>query len=120
MFFGHKTVLIWLQVSVHDDNDQETSKSISIDHDCSHLDKLPAEISTMDEPSTFGNQDAVPGSEAYHEVLKLGLLFGLFTFQGPQHAMASSDFASGILSIPFIGDLGDISTGFASVRKISL
>lgn len=71
--------------------------------------------------STFANQDAVPVSEACHEGLKLGLLFGLLAFQGPQQALASSDYASGMQSIPFIGasigNLGDISTGFVSVRK---
>ena len=53
-------------------------------------------------------------------VLKFMVLFGLLTFQGSQPAVALSDIASGLQSIPYVGDLGDISTGFASVRKISL
>lgn len=52
--------------------------------------------------------------------LKLMLLFGFLTLQGSQPAVAASDFASGLLSSPYFADLGDISTGFASVRKISL
>lgn len=52
--------------------------------------------------------------------LKHMLLFGFLTLQGSQPAVAASDFASGLLSSPYFADLGDISTGFASVRKISL
>ena len=56
----------------------------------------------------------------FHNVLKFIVLSGLLTFQGSQPAVALSDIASGLQSIPSVGDLGDISTGFASVRKISL
>ncbi|KAL5816669.1 hypothetical protein ACOSQ3_025047 [Xanthoceras sorbifolium] len=45
---------------------------------------------------------------------KFMLFFGLLTFQGSQPAIAGTDFGSGLQSIPFFGDLGDISTGFAS------
>lgn len=65
----------------------------------------------------------VPGDvpvSALYGYLKFVLLFGLFTLEGTQQAVAGSDFTSGLQSMPFLGDLGDISTGFASVRKISL
>lgn len=52
--------------------------------------------------------------------MKFLLMFGLLTLQGSQPAVALSDIASGLQSVPYLGDLGDISTGFASVRKISL
>lgn len=52
--------------------------------------------------------------------LNFMLLFGFLALQGTQPAVAASDFASGLLSSPYFADLGDISTGFASVRKISL
>lgn len=52
--------------------------------------------------------------------LKIMALFGCLTLQGSQPAVAASDFASGLLSNPYFADLGDLSTGFASVRKISL
>lgn len=52
--------------------------------------------------------------------LKFAMLIGLFTLQGSQQAIASTDFSTGLQSLPFLGDFGDISTGFASVRKISL
>lgn len=62
----------------------------------------------------------VPVSEtSYGSLLKFMLLFGLFTLDGSQQAVAGSEFASGFQSIPYLADLGDISTGFASVRKIS-
>ncbi|XP_058200093.1 GDT1-like protein 1, chloroplastic [Rhododendron vialii] len=59
----------------------------------------------------------VPGDvpvSALYGYLKFVLLFGLFTLEGTQQAVAGSDFTSGLQSMPFLGDLGDISTGFAS------
>lgn len=53
-------------------------------------------------------------------LFKFVMFFGLLTLQGSQTAVAAVDFASGLQSFPFLGDLGDISRGFASVRKISL
>lgn len=52
--------------------------------------------------------------------LKALLLFGFLTLQGSQPALAGLDITSRLQSIPYLSDLGDISTGFASVRKISL
>lgn len=45
------------------------------------------------------------------------LLSGFFILQDSQHALAGSDVATGLQSVPLLGDLGDISTGFASVSK---
>ncbi|KAI8569694.1 hypothetical protein RHMOL_Rhmol02G0297400 [Rhododendron molle] len=56
----------------------------------------------------------VPVSALYG-YLKFVLLFGLFTLEGTQQAVAGSDFASGLQSMPFLGDLGDISTGLSTV-----
>lgn len=53
-------------------------------------------------------------------LLKFMLVFGFLTLQDSQQAIAGSDFASGLPLNSYLGDLGDISTGFASVRKISL
>lgn len=53
-------------------------------------------------------------------LIKFVMFFGLLTLQGSQTAVAAVDFASGLQSFPFLGGLGDISRGFASVRKISL
>ena len=54
-----------------------------------------------------------------NKLLKFMLLYGLLTFQDTYPA-AASDLASGLSSLPILGDLGDLSTGFASVSKISL
>lgn len=63
----------------------------------------------------------IPASDhSFGGIMKFLLMFGFLTLQGSQPAVAASDIASGLQSIPFLGDLGDISTGFASVRKISL
>ncbi|KAL9439522.1 hypothetical protein AB3S75_025058 [Citrus x aurantiifolia] len=47
-------------------------------------------------------------------LIKFVMFFGLVTLQGSQTAVAAVDFASGLQSFPFLGDLGDISRGFAS------
>ncbi|GAY39217.1 hypothetical protein CUMW_042660 [Citrus unshiu] len=47
-------------------------------------------------------------------LIKFVMFFGLLTLQGSQTAVAAVDFASGLQSFPFLGDLGDISRGFAS------
>ncbi|CAA6662490.1 unnamed protein product [Spirodela intermedia] len=46
--------------------------------------------------------------------LKFAVLSGLLTFQGCQHATAITEIASGLQPASFIGDLGDIGTGFTS------
>ncbi|KAF8380127.1 hypothetical protein HHK36_027608 [Tetracentron sinense] len=94
-----------------------TSRSMEIQYDCSALDESPAESSPRSEicASTSLKHEDVPVSDAsFHSWLKFALLFGLLTFQGSQQAVAGSEFASGLQSIPYIGDLGDLSTGFAS------
>ena len=68
----------------------------------------------------FVDGDVPVSNTSFRSYLKFFLLFGLLTLEGTQQAIAGSDFASGLQSISFLGDLGDISTGFASVRKISL
>ncbi|OWM72111.1 hypothetical protein CDL15_Pgr017994 [Punica granatum] len=44
-------------------------------------------------------------------LLKFSTLVGFLALQGSGPAIASSDIASGLQSLPFLGDLGDISTG---------
>lgn len=52
----------------------------------------------------------------FNNLLKFMVIFGFLTFQGSQPAGALSDVASGLQSIPYVGDLGDISTGiFADI-----
>jgi len=54
------------------------------------------------------------------QLLKFAFLFGSLTLQETEQALAASDFVNQFQSTSFFGDLSDISTGFASVRKISL
>ncbi|GAB4857467.1 hypothetical protein Ancab_015376, partial [Ancistrocladus abbreviatus] len=57
----------------------------------------------------------VPVSDTAHfRLLKLGMLFGSLTLQDTQSAVDASDFASVFRTVNLLGDLGDISTGFAS------
>lgn len=58
--------------------------------------------------------------DASMTVLKFMLFSAFFALQDAFPAVAASDFATGLNSIPIFGDVGDLSTGFASVRKISL
>lgn len=53
-------------------------------------------------------------------VLKFMLVFGFLMLQDSRQAVAGSDFVSGLQLNSYLGDVGDIRTGFASVRKISL
>ncbi|XP_061980713.1 protein PAM71, chloroplastic [Populus nigra] len=46
--------------------------------------------------------------------LKFLLIFGYLTVQGSRPAVAGTDISTALQSIPYLGDLGDISTGFAS------
>ncbi|KAK4401284.1 protein PAM71, chloroplastic [Sesamum angolense] len=46
--------------------------------------------------------------------LRLLMMCGLFTLQSTEQALAGTDTASSLQSFSFLGDLGDISTGFAS------
>ncbi|KAL7167634.1 hypothetical protein ACSBR2_038156 [Camellia fascicularis] len=79
------------------------------------LDKSPSK-------KKIGGRNFIPGdvddynasNTPFHCYLKFILLFGLFSLGGSQQAVAGSDFASGLQSISFFGDLGDISKGFAS------
>ncbi|GAV63521.1 UPF0016 domain-containing protein, partial [Cephalotus follicularis] len=45
---------------------------------------------------------------------KFMMLFGFLTLEGSDPAVAASNIESGLQSIPYLQDLGDISTGFAS------
>lgn len=56
----------------------------------------------------------------FHVGSELALLIGILTFQAHQQAIAATEFTHGLQSPSFFEDLGDINTGFASVRKASL
>lgn len=90
-----------------------------------NVDAVDSVLDELTSRKAIGKWNFVPGdipvaNPSLHGYLKFVLLFGLFTLEGTQQAVAGSDFTSGLQSMPFLGDLGDISTGFASVRIISL
>ncbi|XP_044487557.1 GDT1-like protein 1, chloroplastic isoform X2 [Mangifera indica] len=58
--------------------------------------------------------DIISSCSSFGSIMKFMMLFGSLTLQGSQPAIAGTDFSSGLQSIPYIGDLGDIFTGFAS------
>ncbi|KAM5572299.1 protein PAM71, chloroplastic [Rosa sericea] len=65
-------------------------------------------IDTMDGSVAL---DKAPVSTHFWKAM---LLFGFLTLQGSEPALALPDLPSALQSVPFLGDLGDISTGFAS------
>lgn len=81
-------------------------------------DKSPAKINYKRENHTTRSIPVLDTSMG--GLLKFMLVFGFLTLQDSQQAVAGSDFASGLQLNSYLGDLGDISTGFVSVRKISL
>ncbi|KAK6935462.1 Gdt1 family, partial [Dillenia turbinata] len=77
-----------------------------LEHDLS--DRTPAKNDSTSEIPLSLEIPVLPG------LLKFVLLFGLFALQDSQQAVAVPDIDSALQSFPFFGDLGDISTGFAS------
>lgn len=78
-------------------------------------------------PLTNGrNQDILPVSSVIHitktfiekscsfSMLKTAILTGIFSLQDSHHALASTDIQSVVRSFNWLGDFGDISTGFTS------
>lgn len=75
-------------------------------------DKSPAKINYKRENCTTRNIPVLDTSMG--GLLKFMLVFGFLTLQDSQQAVAGSDFASGLQLNSYLGDLGDISTGFVS------
>ncbi|KAK3021897.1 hypothetical protein RJ639_047401 [Escallonia herrerae] len=80
--------------------------------DCSTSADATSENKSRRESCMLADVPALDAS--FHRYLKFALLCGAFTLQGTREAVAASDFANGLESLSFLGDLGDISTGFAS------
>ncbi|KAI9173568.1 hypothetical protein LWI28_003220 [Acer negundo] len=80
---------------------------------CVVSDNWPAKIISLRREYHTAT-DSVSSNPLFGSFTKFMMFFGLLTLQGSQAAIAGTDFGSGLQSIPFFGDLGDISTGFAS------
>lgn len=65
--------------------------------------------SSCQENSGFSLSDIYNG-------IKFAALCGLLAFQGSPYAVAEMEFTGGIQAMSYLGDLSDLSTGFASVR----
>ncbi|XVF51393.1 hypothetical protein PTKIN_Ptkin04bG0181600 [Pterospermum kingtungense] len=78
--------------------------------DCCVSDHAPADMRRRNYIAT----NLAVSNTLFNNLVKFMVIFGFLTFQGSQPAGALSDIASGLQSIPYVGDLGDISTGFAS------
>ncbi|XP_048230310.1 GDT1-like protein 1, chloroplastic isoform X2 [Ricinus communis] len=89
-------------------NFQASRESMPVLDDICFLDKLSTKVKSIKE------DEVAASTTSYGGLLKFMLLVGYLTFQGSQQAFAGTDIAVGSQSIPYLGDLGDISTGFAS------
>ncbi|RDX92070.1 Protein PAM71, chloroplastic, partial [Mucuna pruriens] len=82
---------------------------------CNNSRESLAHISNLKFPSApplVSSSTAITNSSI--GLLKFMLLFGFLTLQDSYPALAASDFSSALNSFPIFGDIGDISTGFAS------
>ncbi|XP_043714328.1 GDT1-like protein 1, chloroplastic [Telopea speciosissima] len=94
---------------------EETSSWIQVKDDFLALDKTLISSRSQDGISTsFNHKDASDFDTLFHRWMKFTVLFGLLMLQGSQQAEAGPEFASALQTFPYLGDLGDISTGFAS------
>ncbi|CAK8539330.1 unnamed protein product [Lathyrus sativus] len=76
-------------------------------------------VDSTAENSDCGCQLATPivSSDGDNEsigIVKFMLFFAFLTLRDSYPAAAASDFATGLSSVPIFGDVGDLSTGFAS------
>ncbi|XP_038875218.1 GDT1-like protein 1, chloroplastic [Benincasa hispida] len=98
----------------HDYSSRELStKSITVLDNCCAPERSLAKYSSAEgihENTDSQNSSTIVSSS----FLKFMLLSGFFILQDSQQALAGSDVATGLQSVPPLGDLGDISTGFAS------
>lgn len=93
-------------------------KFLQNNEDCTILEKSTSLATRRRKKTSFLDfQDSIMPVQ---NQLKFMILCGLFTLQGTPQALAGSDIVHQLQSIVSLGDLDDISTGFASVRIISL
>ncbi|XP_021820509.1 protein PAM71, chloroplastic [Prunus avium] len=88
-----------------------TTDPIDIEDDCVALDKA---LPKKNFKKNCHMDREIMAHNSFSHFWKAILLFGFLALQGSEPAFAISDLASGLPSIPFLGDLGDLSTGFAS------
>ncbi|XP_020518449.1 GDT1-like protein 1, chloroplastic isoform X3 [Amborella trichopoda] len=94
-----------------------SSELMHVHYNSDHLDKcvgasLVAKDGKISTPFVDGVDNAAEIS--FSSWMKFAMLFGFSTLQYSPYAMASLQFASGLQSIPYIGDFSDVTTGFTS------
>ncbi|KAF3448643.1 hypothetical protein FNV43_RR09356 [Rhamnella rubrinervis] len=89
-------------------NCKETSESVHLRDHYGSLDKAFADKNLIRE--LHKARDLPFSHDSVGQFFKVLLLFGFLTLQGSQPALAALDLASGLPSVPYLTDLGDIST----------
>ncbi|XP_020530637.1 GDT1-like protein 1, chloroplastic isoform X2 [Amborella trichopoda] len=94
-----------------------SSELMHVQYNSDHLDKcvgasLVAKDGKISTPFVDGVDNAAEIS--FSSWMKFAMLFGFSTLQYSPYAMATLQFASGLQSIPYIGDFSDVTTGFTS------
>ncbi|KAL8150401.1 hypothetical protein V2J09_020209 [Rumex salicifolius] len=98
-----------LQASKYYMETLRSSHSVDIDN-ISHLPLLKKNS----KDDTDMDAHILPFNMSLSDIMKFSLLFGTFSLQAAQPALAAADFAGNLQLADFFGDLSDISTGFAS------
>lgn len=82
----------------------------------SDIHKIISEISYDQRSKSIA--DTPKSQMSIHWLIELLVLCGIILFEDTRAALAASDIASALPSLPFLEDFGDISTGFASVTEM--
>ncbi|KAK4795948.1 hypothetical protein SAY86_028274 [Trapa natans] len=97
----------------HTDGQKTRQVGFSKEHECRVMNELLKKRTSL-ERKCFLTESLSTSMASISNLHKFSALFGFLALQGSEPAIAGSDIASGLQSLPFLGDLGDISTGFAS------
>ncbi|KAH7651531.1 Gdt1 family protein [Dioscorea alata] len=98
---------------LEDSSRNTTLDSSEIDCVFNNVDGVHEDTGLMDGSHSSSCQDGFSLSDIYNGI-KFAALCGLLAFQGSPYAVAEMEFTGGIQAMSYLGDLGDLSTGFAS------
>eukprot|EP01018_Ginkgo_biloba_P015357 Gb_24386 [translate_table: standard] len=121
-------MLLWLKPELQDGgipvNGTCQKESLQLqDDNCAYQLSLSTNKITEDSPSVSMVQhviDAFVDKTFSFNIVKIAALTGIFSLQEYYQAWASTEIASSIQTVSWLGDLGDISTGCTSVRSLLL
>ncbi|KAK4746052.1 hypothetical protein SAY87_012364 [Trapa incisa] len=95
----------------HTDGQKTRQVGFSKEYECRVMNELLKKRTSL-ERKCFLTESLSTSMASISNLHKFSALFGFLALQGSEPAIAGSDIASGLQSLPFLGDLGDISTGF--------